>query len=522
MAFIKSKYILFTKNSSGLFKYKIMFFFIILIAVILRFFWLSRDTFDVQEQSYFFSIIERDTTLREVFFNKIALSLGHPPGGITTVLFFLKNINFLKLSYELLFRLQSALSGVGLVIVIYLLSLRLFSERKTALLSAFFVAISPYLIYYSRSCEPYSLLSVLAALNYYFFVTIFLQNKPSRIKYILFIVINIIAFHISYFSVFIIAAELITVLILFKKKLILSFNARLFFWAIFIIFLFLAAYIPLLCANYSEQIKLMAKDDVREIFYPKTYWPLYYTELLRTYLGFPNFLFFLAPVGLLLAIIYFPEVKEKKPHFAIFLFVLLSLIICASIVYLLIFAIRVGKIYPLAHRYHIYFVPLILMYLAWIFFLNRPLPISKLYKFKKTFFAVWMIISLFYSCTFVFSNQRTDIKGAIDYFNKNFRKDTSCNIFILNPIFFYGICYYYFERYCTSNYHLFYGIPSLEQMSKQPAYVLVLSESLFGRSHFYMKHAVEAFESMKNNKPLFKIREFHNVNIYVLFNPVKE
>lgn len=510
-----NKYRVHTWFGNRPFQYKVIFLFIIFIAIILRFSWLSRDTFDVQEQSYFFPIIEHDTTLKEIFFNKIALSLGHPPGSITTVLFFLKKINFLKLSYELLFRLQSALSGVGLVIVIYLLALRLFSERKTALLSAFFVAISPYLTYYSRSCEPYSLLSVLAALNYYFFVTLFLQNTPSRIKYISFILINIIAFHISYFSVFIIAAELITVLILFKKKLILSSSVRLFLWAIMIIFLLLAAYIPLLCANYIEQIKLMAKDEVREIFYPKTYWPLYYSEILRTYLGFPLFLAFLAPIGLLLVLIYFPIVKKNISYFAIFLFVLLSIILCVSILYLLIFAINIGKIYPLAHRHHSYFVSLILIYMAYVFSLKSPCRNSNLYKFKNTFIIIWIMISLLYSSAFAFSNQRPDINRVIDYFNQNFKNAKSCNIFILNPIYFSGIFYYYFNKYCTVDYHLYPGVPSENNLAGQAAYAIIPYESIFGQSHFYIEPSVNIQKLIKNNKVFLKKIRFPKIDMYI-------
>lgn len=51
---------------------------------------------------------------------------------------------------EMAVRLPSALLGTGLVILIYLLSLKIFKDKKVALVSALFIAISPWSIHFSR------------------------------------------------------------------------------------------------------------------------------------------------------------------------------------------------------------------------------------------------------------------------------------------------------------------------------------------------------------------------------------
>src|SRR5258708_1476796 len=75
-------------------------------------------------------------------------------------------------SSEIWLRLLSVIFGVLTVWVLYIFSSKIFSE-KIALLSSFFLSISPYHIYYSQEVRMYSEAIFFATVSMYFFYLIF-------------------------------------------------------------------------------------------------------------------------------------------------------------------------------------------------------------------------------------------------------------------------------------------------------------------------------------------------------------
>jgi mannosyltransferase len=79
---------------------------------------------------------------------------------------------------EIAVRSMSAVTGVLLVAVVYLLGTRLF-DRRVGLLAAFIAAVSPFQVYYAQEARMYALLALLAALTVW--ATIGLVNDWIRI-----------------------------------------------------------------------------------------------------------------------------------------------------------------------------------------------------------------------------------------------------------------------------------------------------------------------------------------------------
>lgn len=71
---------------------------------------------------------------------------------------------------ELAVRLPSALFGIGTVVIVYLLIVKLFKNPKIGLFTAFFLAISPWHIFFSRGAWQTNLATFFMTLGFYFFV----------------------------------------------------------------------------------------------------------------------------------------------------------------------------------------------------------------------------------------------------------------------------------------------------------------------------------------------------------------
>lgn len=129
---------------------------VIVIAIMLRFFMLGEVPLGVthDELGYFFNAYSISQTGKNVFGEQLPLFTWMVRGGFpflpvpvyTGAFFFL----FLPLS-PFTGRLPAALLGVVDVLLIYLLVVRLLKDKPLALLSSFFLAISPWHLHFSRS-----------------------------------------------------------------------------------------------------------------------------------------------------------------------------------------------------------------------------------------------------------------------------------------------------------------------------------------------------------------------------------
>ena len=111
-------------------------------------------------------------------------------------------------------RSLSALAGVLSIPVIYLIGKRLFS-RNVGMISAFFMAVSQFQIYYSQDFRYYSLFVLMTLLSYYFLLIV-LKNR-NIINLTLYVLTSVLLFYTHAFGVFIIAAQNLYFLLRWKR-----------------------------------------------------------------------------------------------------------------------------------------------------------------------------------------------------------------------------------------------------------------------------------------------------------------
>ncbi len=114
---------------------------------------------------------------------------------------------------EFMLRLPSVFFGIACIILIYKVGEILF-DKKTGLITAFMLAISPFHIYYSQEFRMYSLISLLSLLSVYFFWQ-FLQSGKYRELW------GYIIFHVLNFYM-----HIATILILFAQIIFFTFYQK--------------------------------------------------------------------------------------------------------------------------------------------------------------------------------------------------------------------------------------------------------------------------------------------------------
>lgn len=105
-------------------------------------------------------------------------------------------------------RLFSAAFGALAIIIIYKLSSYLFN-RRVGLISAFFLAISPYHLWYSQEARAYSLQIFLVLLSMFYYVRIFKKEKPQLKDSAFLILFSILAIFAHYISAFILLTQIV-------------------------------------------------------------------------------------------------------------------------------------------------------------------------------------------------------------------------------------------------------------------------------------------------------------------------
>lgn len=109
---------------------------------------------------------------------------------------------------EAIVRFPSVIFGVLSIFAIYKIGLILYG-KKEALISAFLLSISPTAIEYSIQATYYSLVFFLSLASIYFYLR--MEEKPTNLNKILFLVFLVFAFYTHYFTLI-----LLFVLIIFK------------------------------------------------------------------------------------------------------------------------------------------------------------------------------------------------------------------------------------------------------------------------------------------------------------------
>lgn len=149
---------------------------------------------------------------------------------------------------ELILRMPSVIFNLISVLFIYYFTLQIFN-RKTGLISAFMLSISPFNIHYSQEFRMYSLLAMLSLLSVYFLrLSLSKRNNKFWVGYIIF---NIMAINIHHAALSILFAEILFFLFYWTKYKSLRIK-----WVVsnIIIVFFLSLYINsmiMIMKNYS-------------------------------------------------------------------------------------------------------------------------------------------------------------------------------------------------------------------------------------------------------------------------------
>ena len=109
-------------------------------------------------------------------------------------------------------RSLSALLGTVAIAVVYLASVSLGLSRRSGLIAALVVAVSPVLIWFSQDARVYSLVFLLAALGLFLFARALHSPSPGRL--VLWAVVSGLAMMTHYFAGFLVLAEALLLLVL--------------------------------------------------------------------------------------------------------------------------------------------------------------------------------------------------------------------------------------------------------------------------------------------------------------------
>lgn len=117
-------------------------------------------------------------------------------------------------SGEFVARFPSVIFGIASILFIYKIAKLLF-DKNIGVLSAFLISISPYQIYYSRELRNYSLFLLLTLFSMLIFIKIL--EKGRSILYFLYVLINILLIFTHPFGLYIILAQAVYLLVIYKK-----------------------------------------------------------------------------------------------------------------------------------------------------------------------------------------------------------------------------------------------------------------------------------------------------------------
>jgi len=245
------------------FNYKILFFiFIIFIfATVVRSFFLadippSLYSDEINQGYNAYSILLSGKDEHGIFLPISFRSFGDWKPPLPTYLMipsiFLFGLN------EFAVRLPSVILGIGSIFITFFLTKELFSSNRLALLSSFFLSISPWHILQSRSAMLVIVALFFFELGIYFFIKGVKNNKLFILSFIFF------AFSIySYYGMRVITPLMILFLIIFYRKDAIYIRK----WFIFASFFSLLILTPLLLAFLKEPDVILGRARTVSIFY---------------------------------------------------------------------------------------------------------------------------------------------------------------------------------------------------------------------------------------------------------------
>jgi len=116
---------------------------------------------------------------------------------------------------EIALRSLSALAGIALIPVVYLIGALMLS-RRTGLIAAAIVAVNPVLVWFSQDARAYSLVVLLGAVSFLFFVKAL--KAPGRRTFACWALASGLALATHYFALFLVAPEALLLLALVPNR----------------------------------------------------------------------------------------------------------------------------------------------------------------------------------------------------------------------------------------------------------------------------------------------------------------
>jgi 4-amino-4-deoxy-L-arabinose transferase-like glycosyltransferase len=177
---------------------------ILLLGTALRFYDLGSESYMSDEM---YTVLEAQQSIHQLITSG---RLDQPPAYYLPLLLWVKIFG----ANEVSTRSFSALSGIGSIVLIYLIGRALF-DRRVGLFGAFLLAISGIQIYYSQTARFYSFYEFTTLLSFLFFILALQSNRI--IHYILYSVTSLLMVYSHAFGIFILVAQNL-IFILQRKK----------------------------------------------------------------------------------------------------------------------------------------------------------------------------------------------------------------------------------------------------------------------------------------------------------------
>ncbi len=188
-------------NAKQLQQHRLTLFAIVLIGMALRLYQLGYRSLYFDEAYQFFASLK-------------PLHLINDPGHLPLSHYIQHFVMYIGQS-EAALRLPPAIFGIGTIIVTYYLVKILF-DKKTGLIGALLVSISPFLIYYSQEARAYSQYAFLATASLLFLL--FILKKSTFIRYLVYFIATILCLYTHIFAVCLLVGQNIYMLLMWKSE----------------------------------------------------------------------------------------------------------------------------------------------------------------------------------------------------------------------------------------------------------------------------------------------------------------
>jgi 4-amino-4-deoxy-L-arabinose transferase-like glycosyltransferase len=295
----------------------------------------------------------------------IAANDTQPPLHMLILHFWEKVFGFSEFSV----RFVSLIFGMIALYFIFLISKKVFLNRKLVILSTSIAAFSPLLVYYSQEARAYSLLLAFFCISFYYFLKI-INNGESRVDVILFITSNLLGLYTQ--NIYVVVTAAFGLIWLLKNVKRRTSNVKLLLTdkyflnilaAFFIIAIFYLPWLITFIKQYSKITNLgfwLSFAPVKDIFDSLTFFFMSHTGdpklgLIDGVFGWGIFL--IATFTFILGFYYEareldPEVKSRNHK----VYILLYILIILGLIWLISFKTPFFYI-----RYIMFAAPLILM-----------------------------------------------------------------------------------------------------------------------------------------------------------------